>query len=147
MREDVVVKKSVNLSGVQYAVIEVLHTETGRERMVLAYHDEQSLRDLIAAPSIIALGFTSRAEAIANRACSAKGMDCHRTGETVAGEAIKRQWQEFDSQRHVEAVSVLRRLGQFLVASCGDLVTSATVIFSSSNFISTAIRLALGSSV
>jgi len=34
--------------------------------LVIAYHDEQSLRDLIAAPSIIGPGFASREEAIAN---------------------------------------------------------------------------------
>ena len=56
----------VNFSGVQYAVIEALRTETGPERFVIAYPNEQSLRDVIAAPSIIAFGFSSREEAVAN---------------------------------------------------------------------------------
>jgi len=66
VREDAVVNELVDFSGVQYAVIEGLHTETGHERIVIAYPNEQSLRDLIAAPSIIALGFSSREEAVAN---------------------------------------------------------------------------------
>ena len=56
----------VDFSGVQYAVIEALHTETGPERFVIAYPNEQSLRNVIAAPSIIAFGFSSREEAVAN---------------------------------------------------------------------------------
>ena len=56
----------INFSGVQYAVIEALRTETGPERFVIAYPNEQSLRDVIAAPSIIAFGFSSREEAVAN---------------------------------------------------------------------------------
>ena len=57
--------KVVDSSGVQYAVIAGLRTETGPERLVIAYPNEEALRDLIAAPSIIAMGFCSAAEAIA----------------------------------------------------------------------------------
>lgn len=44
--------------------MEVLRNETGHERVVIAYPSEESLRNLIAAPSIVALGFASRDEAI-----------------------------------------------------------------------------------
>ena len=54
-----------DLCRVRYAVIEGLRTETGHERIVIAYPTEQSLRDLIAAPSIVAFGFSSREEAVA----------------------------------------------------------------------------------
>ena len=55
----------VDSLGERYAVIEAGHK--GRpERLVLAYREEKSLRDLIAAPSIIALGFASREQAMAN---------------------------------------------------------------------------------
>jgi hypothetical protein len=37
------------------------------ERLVIAYQDEDRLRDLIAAPSIFGLDFASREEAMANR--------------------------------------------------------------------------------
>ena len=59
-------KELINFSSVHYAVIEALLTETGPERFVIAYPNEKSLRDVIAAPSIIAFGFPSREEAAAN---------------------------------------------------------------------------------
>ena len=49
----------------RYAVISV-RSDPGRERLVIAYTDEEALRDLIAAPSIVALGYTSRADALNN---------------------------------------------------------------------------------
>ena len=58
--------KLIDFSSVQYAVIEALRTETGPELFVIAYPNEKSLRDVIAAPSIIAFGFASREEAVAN---------------------------------------------------------------------------------
>jgi hypothetical protein len=51
---------------VRYAVILASSKKDRPERFVIAYHDENCLRDLIAAPSIIELGFASREEAIAN---------------------------------------------------------------------------------
>src|ERR1700722_6638178 len=47
----------------QYAVIEVGRTEGPSECIVIAYPDEDSLRDLIAGPSIIGCRFASREEA------------------------------------------------------------------------------------
>ena len=49
----------------QYAVISV-RSEPDRERLVIEYPDEETLRDLIAAPSIVALGYASRADALKN---------------------------------------------------------------------------------
>ena len=49
----------------RYAVISV-RSKPGRERLVIAYPDEETLRDLIAAPSIVSLGYTSRADALKN---------------------------------------------------------------------------------
>jgi len=50
----------------QYAVIEARRTEGPSERFVIAYTDEESLRELIAGPNINACGFASREEAQAN---------------------------------------------------------------------------------
>jgi hypothetical protein len=47
----------------QYAVIKVRRTEGPSGSFVIAYPDEESLRDLIAGPSIIACGFATRQEA------------------------------------------------------------------------------------
>jgi hypothetical protein len=59
------VDELVNTSTWQYAVISV-RSEPDRERLVIAYPDEETLRDVIAAPSIVALGYTSRADALKN---------------------------------------------------------------------------------
>ena len=55
----------VHCSSACYAVIQASRKDRP-ERLVISYHDENCLRDLIAAPSIIGLGFASREEAIAN---------------------------------------------------------------------------------
>jgi len=49
----------------QYAVISV-RSEPARERLVIAYPDEETLRHLIAAASIVTLGYSSRADALKN---------------------------------------------------------------------------------
>jgi hypothetical protein len=59
------VDELVDTSAWRYAVINV-RSEPDRERLVIAYPDEETLRDLIAAPSIVALGYTSRADALKN---------------------------------------------------------------------------------
>jgi hypothetical protein len=59
------VDESVDTSAWRYAVISV-QSEPDCERLVIAYPDETTLRDLIAAPSIVALGYTSRADALKN---------------------------------------------------------------------------------
>ena len=55
---------SIDTLAGYYAVISV-GSNPHQERLVVAYRDEKSLRGLIAAPSIVALGYRSRAEAIA----------------------------------------------------------------------------------
>ncbi len=55
----------VDTSAWRYAVISV-RSEPDRERLVIAYPDEETLRDLIAAPSIVTLGYSSRADALKN---------------------------------------------------------------------------------
>jgi len=52
------------VADVRYAVIEALRAEGGPERFVLANRNEQSLRDLIAAPCIAAFGFSYRQDAV-----------------------------------------------------------------------------------
>lgn len=55
----------VDFISQQFAVISV-HGEPCCERLVLAYRDEQSLRDCLAGASILALGYRSREEAFAH---------------------------------------------------------------------------------
>ncbi len=47
----------------QFAVIEARRTDGPSERFVIAYSDENALRDLIAGPSIIGWGFATREQA------------------------------------------------------------------------------------
>jgi len=57
---------SVDTSTIYYAVISI-RNDSHRERLIIAYPNEKTLRQLIAAPSILALGYASRAEAVAYR--------------------------------------------------------------------------------
>jgi len=52
-------------STVRYAVIQASNKKDHPERLVIAYADENWLRHLIAAPSIVGLGFESHEEAMA----------------------------------------------------------------------------------
>lgn len=55
----------VHCSTVRYAIIQASTKKDHPERLVIAYPDENCLRDLIAASSIVGFGFTSREEALA----------------------------------------------------------------------------------
>jgi hypothetical protein len=57
-------RASLNCSATRYAVIAGLRTEQLPELFVIAYPDEESLHNLFARPSIIALGFNSCDEAV-----------------------------------------------------------------------------------
>jgi len=143
------VKKVVDSAGVRYAIIAGLRTETGPERLVIAYPNEESLRDLIAAPSIVALGFSSREEAAAsNRASAPTAAACEQMAKAVASRGTETRQQGFTwAEERGASGSALRRLARFLVTCYSDVVSSATVIFSSRNTVSAVIRMALGSSV
>src|ERR1700692_1409820 len=147
-KEDAVVNGVVNSTGVQYAVIAGLRTETGPERLVIAYPNEKSLRDLIAATSIIAAGFSSHEEAVAGGRGFVPTAVSHQVQEATASRVIKRnqhrlKWAEYPGKTG----STLRRLAKFLVTSYSDVATTAIVIFSSTNAFSSVIRMAMGSSV
>ncbi len=143
------VNKVVDSSDMRYAVIEGLLTETGHEHIVIAYPNEKSLRDLFAAPSIVAFGFATRDEAaVAGGASFQAAVADQRTAETTAAVETSRSRQGLNwAEPRGETGSALRRPGRFLVTFWGDVVTSAILIFSSSNTVSAAIRMALGSSV
>jgi hypothetical protein len=141
------VKEMVDYSGVRYAIIAGLRTETGPEHLVIAYPNEESLRDLIAARSIIAVGFSSREEAAAGRNSSVRpaAASYEQLLETLWSEGCLRVFKWAD--RRAEIGSALRRAAEFLVSSYNDFATTAIVIFSSANAVSAVIRMALGSSV
>ena len=136
-----------DVPDVRYAVIEGLQTETGHERFVIAYPNEESLRDLIAAPSIVAFGFASRDEAIVGGGASFPNATVNqRRPKTMAGPETNNP-RRLERQRRGEPGSLSQKVTRFVSTSCSDVLIWATVIFSSSSFVSTAIRVALGSSV
>ena len=59
-----IMSRLIDSSGVHYAVIKGCCSQGSPEPLVIAYADERSLRELIAAPSILGLRFESRAEAV-----------------------------------------------------------------------------------
>lgn len=143
------VKQMVDSSGMQYAVIAGLRTETGPERLVIAYPNEKSLRELIAAASIIAVSFSSREEAVAGcRAFMPTAIYHQQMRETIAGGGTERYRQRLSwAERRGEIGSTVRRLRRFLVTSYIHAATTVIAIFLSRNAVSAVIRMALGSSV
>ena len=135
-------KAVLDSSEVRYAVIEGLHTETGPERLVIAYSNEESLRGLIAAPSIVALGFSSRAAAASSGVRIPAGGAYQRV-ENTETRLQSSKWTE----RRGEPGSAVRRLARFLVASYSHVATTIIAIFFSRSAVSTVIRVAMGSSV
>jgi hypothetical protein len=148
VREAAVVNQVVDSSGVQYPVIAGLRTETGPERLVIAYPNEKTLRDLIAAASILAAGFSSHEEAVAGRRAHMPTVISDGMQEATTGRDLERnQWEVSWAESRGEEGSTLRRLARFFVTSYRDVATAAIVTFSSRNAVSTVIRMALGSSV
>ena len=140
--------KVVDSTGVKYAVIAGLRTETGPERLVIAYPNQESLRDLIAAPSIIAIGFSSREEAVAGgRVPVPTGTSHQQMPKFTLGAGTERYQQRLNWGGHRgEIGSPLRRLARFLLTTYSDVGTTVTAIFFSRNVASAVIRMALGSS-
>jgi len=92
------VDELIDTSAWRYAVISV-RFDPDRERLVIAYPEEEILRDLIAAPSIVALGYTSRADALKNidRCVTIKA-------------SLKRLLKAASLQPNMTSLTVLRRL-------------------------------------
>jgi hypothetical protein len=132
----------VHCSNVRYAVIQASSKNDKPERLVIAYQDKNCLRDLIAAPSIVGLGFASREEAMANlegqtsRATRSKEESriatmlhaIHENGDLAGGH---------DLVKH-------RRIPRGVVQSARAAVT---FLFHSKNIVSVMIRMALGASL
>jgi len=147
--EDAVVNELVDSSGVQYAVIAGLRTETGPERLVIAYPSEKSLRDLLAAPSILAVGFSSREDALAgSRAPRPAAISHQRMPAASADLRTERHQQGLNwAERRGGGFSPLRRLARFVFTSYSEVATTVIALYFSRNALSAVIRMALGSSV
>jgi hypothetical protein len=147
--EDAVVNELVDSSGVQYAVIAGLRTETGPERLVIAYPNEKSLRDLLAASSILAVGFSSREDAAAGSGVPRPAAISYKQmPEASAGGRTERRLQGLNWAEHRGGgSSPLRRLARFFFTSYSEVATTMIALYFSRSALSTVIRMALGSSV
>ena len=124
----------------QYAVISVRY-KPRCERLVIAYPDEKSLRDLVAAPSILGLGYRSREEAQANidRCTTAVYPSRQRVMATLVtvSQTVKKVAANHEFPR--EGVNLARTwsiVRDFLQHS----LAVAIVVFYSKNVLSAAVR-------
>ena len=131
----------VSCSSVCYAVIEASTKIDGSKRMVIAYQDENCLRDLIAASSIDGLGFASRQEAMANTE--------HHMPDTASSKQKLRITATFDvAHKNSDLLGGLGIVAQRRKAHAilhTALATIATFFYSKS-VVSVMIRIAVGAS-
>jgi hypothetical protein len=132
----------VNSPIAQYAVIEARRTEGPSERFVIAYPDEESLRELIAGPSIIACGFASREEAQVN--VDADFWTAAAWKQTPRDRAEKYQRGVLSAKRRLGAGFNLTQTGRIVRGFLQAAVAGAILIFYSRNAVSTVIRSFVG---
>jgi hypothetical protein len=132
----------VNSPIAQYAVIEARRTEGPSERFVVAYPDEESLRELIAGPSIIACGFASREEAQVN--ADADFWTAAAWKQTPRDRAEKYQRGVLSAKRRLGAGFNLPQTGRIVRGFLQAAAAGAILIFYSRNAVSTVIRSLVG---
>lgn len=141
-----VVNELVDSSSERFAVIESRWTDRRPDRIVLGYHDEESLRELIATPSIIAVGFTSREDAIKRiEACFSAVTPWHQVQKTIPGDeaACDQHGSHSAAQRLASGFSLAGSraiVGRVLQ----DAVAAAILVFYSRNTVGTFIRALIG---
>src|SRR5882757_2504498 len=101
----------------RYAVLEVPRTEGGSGRFVVAYPNENCLYDVIAAPRIVACGFSSREAAVASTKTrvSTATKQKHVPRATVVKRAEEHQHGLHGPERRSDADPTLRLIRRFLV--------------------------------
>ena len=128
----------VRCSTVHYAIIQASSKKDHPEGLVIAYPDENCLRDLIAAPSIVGLGFTSREEAMAKL-----------VGSMPAPSALKQRQRPAMPYNVQENSDCEGGFGPtknhrivYRILQC--TLSAVTVLFYSKNLFSVMLRMALG---
>lgn len=125
----------------QYAVISV-RREPRPERTVVAYLDEKTLRDLLAEPSIVSLGYLSREEAIESLdGCASTG---HGLPANVAAASVDMADRSLDecgmTQPQYRCWFDVAKHGEFVCSCLKNSFTTAIGIFYSKNLLCMAIR-------
>jgi hypothetical protein len=134
------VKGSAHPSTQHYAVISV-GTRPHCERLVIQYSDEESLRDLIAAPSIVALGYGSREQAVARmNGCTPSSPTWRQQLRTALVDVFARfiefRASRLQAVRRIDAV----RTGKIVSALCRHSLAVTVVFLYSKNVLSAAVR-------
>ena len=129
----------VHSSTVRFAIIQVSANKDHPESLVVAYPDENCLHDLIAAPSIVRVGFTSREEAMAKLVSSMPNPRAFK-------EERRSICMSYKAQQDGEAASGCgllknRRISCHFLQS---ILATITVFFYSNNLFSAMLRAALG---
>jgi hypothetical protein len=120
----------------RYAVIRALRTGGGPDCLVIAYPREESLHGLIAAASILGLGFNSREEAVASIETSFPTTGGQKSEKYQPGVLFATR-RFGDRVGLAETVRRLQRVMQQVVAA-------AIVLFYSTNAVAAAIRTLVG---
>lgn len=128
----------VDFESQEFAVISV-HGEPGLERMVLGYSDEQSLRDCLAEASILALGYSSREEALENIDSIGTASRVVAQTERAALPGRLAQWR-LGEQWLCAGTFDLRRSRSMFVQILQHGVVFAIVLIYSKNLFSTMVR-------
>jgi hypothetical protein len=131
----------VKCSTVLYAIIQASSNNDEPERLVVAYPDENCLRDLIAAPSIVGFGFASREEAMAKVVGRMPDLGASKAKHSPIPMSYKPQQ---DSDPASECGFVKNQRNTFHIVQC--LLATITVLFYSKNLFSVLLRGALGCS-
>jgi hypothetical protein len=125
----------------QFAVISV-RTGPHRERMVLAYPDEKTLRGLVAEPSIVALGYNSREAAEAGIcSCKTTAQGLPRRSMEASAANRTRALEEFVGDRRSAEFRLSLGGTQGIICSVlQQAFAAAVVLFYSKNLVSAAVR-------
>lgn len=126
-------------SRVHYAIIQASSKKDHPKRLVIAYPDENCLRDLIAEPSIVGLGFTSRQEAMAELVGRIPDPKASKENHPPIPMCYKPQ-QDRDAASGCGFVKNHRNT--FHILQCA--LATVTLLFYSKNVFSIVLRAALG---
>jgi hypothetical protein len=136
----------VDSSTEQFAVIESRWTGCRPDRFVLAYHDEESLREPIATPSIIAVGFTPREDAIKRiEACLSAATPWHPVQKAIPVDGAWRNQHASHSADHRLAIRLsFARTRVTVRRVLQNAVTASILVFYSRNTVGALIRAFVG---
>ena len=137
----------IDSTGVRYGVIKGCCSQTLPERLVIAYADEKSLRDLIAAPSILGLGFDSRAEAVTSARDKSLAIvfsnQIHERPE-IADRGQKCELKAGSARRGLAGRFRSRRIREIAQHTLQQSLVMTVLLLYSGNIVSAMIRSTLG---